>query len=125
MDDFEKTKEEFLRELEELCRRVAKVEGVEENTNARSCENHKREPIKYMRWIIAVWTVIVVGLLARDLAILKQATQKLALREAHAHFQKDEAFRFWSATQADFMYPLTSARLPTLIWHTSLNEKFI
>ena len=92
MDDFEKTKEELLRELEELCRRVAKVEGVEENTNARSCENHKREPIKYMRWIIAVWTVIVVGLLARDLAILKQATQKLSLREAHAHFQKDEAF---------------------------------
>ncbi len=48
MDDFEKTKEEFLRELEELRRCVAKVEGVEENTNARSRENHKRKPIKYM-----------------------------------------------------------------------------
>ncbi len=61
--------------------------------------------------LVAIWTLIIVGLLFRDLSLLNHATENLAKREALAHFQKDEAFRFWSATHGGF-YVVTNERTP-------------
>ncbi|MEA1876517.1 MAG: DUF3365 domain-containing protein [Bacteroidota bacterium] len=69
--------------------------------------------IKYTWWIFAIWTFIMGGLLLRDIVILKQATQNLAIREARAHFQKDEAFRFWSATHGGFYVPVDERTPPS------------
>ena len=69
--------------------------------------------MKYTWWIVVVWTLILGGLLLRDLVILKDATQSLAIREARAHFQKDEAFRFWAATHGGFYVPVDERTPPS------------
>ena len=67
--------------------------------------------IRFTLLLIAIWTVIIGSLLFRDLKLLSQASENLAKREALAHFQKDEAFRFWSAKHGGF-YVVTNERTP-------------
>lgn len=64
-----------------------------------SSRNHL---VKYTLWLIVIWTLLLATLLTVDLKLLNNATQNLALREAEAHYQKDEAFRFWSAIHGGF-----------------------
>jgi len=68
-------------------------------------EPRQRKLMKYTWRIVAIWTLILGGLMARDLFILNKATKNLAIKEARAHFQKDETFRFWSATHGGFYVP--------------------
>lgn len=52
------------------------------------------------------------GLLIYDLISLKRSAQNLAIKEARALFQKDEAFRFWAATHGGFYVPVTERTSP-------------
>lgn len=61
--------------------------------------------------LFIIWTIIILALLYRDLNILDRTTENLAKREALAHFQKDEAFRFWSAVHGGF-YVVANERTP-------------
>ncbi len=75
-------------------------------------EPHQRGLIKYTWWIIAVWTLILLGLLSRDLNTLDQTTQNLVIREARTHLQKDKAFRFWASTHGGFYVPIDKRTPP-------------
>ncbi|MCK5148996.1 response regulator [bacterium] len=88
---------------------MMKYEDIEEKPD--KSEPRRNKLMKYTWCVVAAWTLILVGLLARDLAKLGQATHNLAIREALAHFQKDEAFRFWAATHGGFYVP-TNERTP-------------
>lgn len=74
-------------------------------------EIHRTGLMKHTWWIVAIWTAILLALLARDLSTLSQTTQNLAIREARSHFQKDMAFRFWATTHGGFYVP-TNDRTP-------------
>ncbi|MBT3322390.1 MAG: PAS domain S-box protein [Anaerolineae bacterium] len=76
-------------------------------------ESRQKKFVKYTFWIALAWTLIIAGMLFRDLAMLKQFTQNLAIREARAHFQTDEAFRFWSATHGGFYIPVDERTPPS------------
>ncbi|MCD4803357.1 MAG: PAS domain S-box protein [Anaerolineales bacterium] len=80
-------------------------------TNKR--KDPRRKLPKFTWWIVAIWTAILMGLLIRDLNTIKLASQNLALREARAHFQKDETFRFWSATHGGFYVPIDERTPPS------------
>lgn len=69
--------------------------------------------IRISWWLIAIWTIILSGLLVYDLISLKSSTQNLAIIEARAHFQKDEAFRFWTATHGGFYVPISKRTSPS------------
>ncbi len=65
-------------------------------------------------WIITAWTVIILGLLVRDLLILRETSRNLVIGEARAHFQRDEAFRFWAAKHGGFYVPIDERTPPNL-----------
>lgn len=92
-------------------------------------KTHKSKPyrvglMKYTWWVIMAWTLILVGLLLRDLATIDQSTRNLAIREARANFQKDEAFRFWAATHGGFYVP-TNERTPPNPYLAHIRERDI
>ena len=75
-------------------------------------ESHRRWLLKYTTGIVAVWTLILAGLLARDIALLHQSTRNLAIREAHINLQKNNAFLFWSTIHAGFYVPIDEHNSP-------------
>lgn len=70
------------------------------------------ELMKYTWLIVLIWTLILAVLIARDLYSINQENRNLAIREARAHFQKDETFRFWAATYGGFYVPVTDRTHP-------------
>ncbi len=68
--------------------------------------------MKYTWLIVLIWTLIIALLLVRDLNFINHENQNLAIREARAHFKKDEAFRFWAATHGGFYVPVTERTHP-------------
>lgn len=76
-------------------------------------DTNRRKILIKKTWIILVaWTLILSVLLVRDLNTQNDAVNNLALREATAHFQKDEAFRFWSAIHGGFYVPVSERTPP-------------
>jgi len=69
--------------------------------------------MKYTWIVIIIWILVIGALLVRDLYSVKQATMNLATREARILFQKDEAFRFWSATHGGFYVPVSDRTFPS------------
>jgi len=67
---------------------------------------------KYFWWIVAIWTVLMVLMLVRDIVKLQTLTRNLALKEARTHFQEDETFRMWVSTHGGFYMPIDSVIKP-------------
>jgi len=83
--------------------------GIDVMQDFFKCSDSKK---KYIWWFVVSWIVLLVCLLARDLVRLRKVTRNLAIREAQAHFQKDEAFRFWVATHGGFYVPVDERTRP-------------
>ena len=75
-------------------------------------ELYSKRITKYTWWILTAWTLILLGIFANDLSTLKEATHNLAVKEARAHLQKDEAFRFWATTHGGFYVPANERTPP-------------
>ena len=73
----------------------------------------RKKLMKYTLSFVVIWTIILTILLVRNLALVEKATQSLAIKEAQAHFKKDEAFRFWSATHGGFYVPISERTPPS------------
>ncbi len=56
--------------------------------------------------VIVVWILIVAGSLSWNIYNERQSIQKLAKKEAHSSFKKDEAFRLWIASRGGVYVPL-------------------
>ena len=57
------------------------------------------------------WTLLIIGLFYIDSQTLLNLSQDLAINEARANFQKDQAFRFW-VTNHGGVYVLIDSRTP-------------
>ena len=87
-------------------------------------EVHRRKLMKHTWLIIAAWTLILGGLLAWDLSTLKQASQNLAIGEAHTHLKEYTAFRLWASTHGGFYVP-TDERTPPSPYLAHIPERDI
>ena len=61
--------------------------------------------------LVFAWTVIVVALAVSDALHIDQTVREMAITEAHAHFNKDQAFRFWASSHGGVYVPV-SDRVP-------------
>ena len=74
---------------------------------------HKNKLVKYKWLVFSIWTLLMVALLLNNLAMLKDASQNLAIKEARTHFQKDKVFRYWSAMHGGFYVPIDERTTPS------------
>ncbi|MDH3972822.1 MAG: PAS domain S-box protein [Deltaproteobacteria bacterium] len=63
--------------------------------NADAPENQVK---KYTWFIVIGWTVLFLAFLVWDIDHIRENTRRLAIKEARANFNKDQAFRYWSAS---------------------------
>lgn len=57
-------------------------------------------------WIVRIaWTVIIIVLLAVNIYQIQNSTVDIALNEARANFNKDQALRFWAASHGGVYVP--------------------
>ncbi len=76
--------------------------------NTRELDHLQSESFRVMRYVWAVrivWTVIIVVLLAWNINQAHNITEEMALNEARANFNKDQAFRFWASTHGGVYVP--------------------
>ncbi len=67
---------------------------------------------RYFWGIIVVWTVILAVAFVADWRSTQDATLDLALSEARAHLNRDQAFRLWAATYGGFYVPVSEHTPP-------------
>ncbi len=79
-----------------------KSERVQTSTDSGKLFTDFRTPF----WtILTAWTGIVVVLLILDCLNIQQTQNQMARNEALAHFNKDQAFRFWAASHGGVYVP--------------------
>ncbi len=54
---------------------------------------------------LVIWTVIISASLSWNIFNERQQTRELAIKEARANFNKDQAFRFWAAKHGGVYVP--------------------
>ncbi|MDT8317270.1 MAG: PAS domain-containing protein [bacterium] len=68
------------------------------------------DPLKKMRWyalsVGVCWTILLFGLLSWDIYSTLRFTRELAIKEARANFNKDNAFRYWAASHGGVYVPI-------------------
>ena len=67
---------------------------------------------RYFWGVIVVWTVILAVAVVADWKNTQDATLDLALSEARAHLNRDQAFRLWAATYGGFYVPVSENTPP-------------
>jgi len=62
--------------------------------------------------LVFAWTLIVVGLAMSDALHIDRAVREMAISEARAHFNKDQAFRFWASSHGGVYVPVSDQVTP-------------
>jgi len=62
--------------------------------------------------LVLAWTVIVTALAIRDTFHIDQTVEQMAVAEARAHFNKDQAFRFWASSHGGVYVPVSDQTSP-------------
>jgi len=62
--------------------------------------------------LVFAWTLIVVGLAMSDALHIDRAVREMAILEARAHFNKDQAFRFWASSHGGVYVPVSDQVTP-------------
>ena len=57
--------------------------------------------------LVFAWTVIVAALAVSDALHIDQTVREMAIAEARAHFNKDQAFRFWASSHGGVYVPVS------------------
>jgi len=70
------------------------------------------EIIRYASILAAAWTVILGGSLAVNIYQIRKMTEEIAISDARAHFNKDQAFRFWVASHGGVYVPVDDRTPP-------------
>jgi len=79
---------------------------------------------RYALLLVLMWTVLVVSLLLLSVYHERNLTQDIALREAHIHFNKDQAFRLWATTHGGVYVPIDE-RTPPSPYLSHISERDI
>ncbi|MBA3015090.1 MAG: DUF3365 domain-containing protein [Proteobacteria bacterium] len=77
--------------------------------------SHKNRFFNLMRYtwtLLAVWTLIVTGLLAKEFLDIKDYTTEIALNTARAHLNKDFSFRLWGSRHGGVYIPVAADLQP-------------
>jgi hypothetical protein len=73
----------------------------------------RSERIKlYFRILLVLWTVVVLGLFLKDALHIHRTAEGLAVAEARAYFNKDQAARLWSASHGGVYVPVSHTTQP-------------
>lgn len=64
--------------------------------------------MRYTWTLLAVWTLIVAGLLTKEFIDLKDYSTEIALNTARAHLNKDFSFRLWGSLHGGVYIPVAS-----------------
>jgi PAS domain S-box-containing protein len=67
---------------------------------------------QHFRILLFLWTVVVLGLFINDAVHIQGATEGLAVAEARAYFNKDQAARLWGASHGGVYVPVSHATQP-------------
>lgn len=94
------------------------MKGNKEIEGKREGELFKAEPaLKKMKgyaMLAAVgWTILLSGLLAWDIVSVHRNTEELAINEARANFNKDQAFRYWGGSHGGVYVPVDENTPPS------------
>ena len=87
---------------------------IDYSTYMNNMNNSKKALFPLWRYIVVavlIWTMIIAGSLAWNIVDERQRTRELAIKEARANFNKDQAFRFW-ATKHGGVYVTPDERTP-------------
>jgi len=74
-----------------------------------------KQMINYFWILIAVWTILILCMLCLDFVYLDRAYNERAKAAAMTNFNKDQAFRFWSAKHGGVYVPADSRTPPQSI----------
>ncbi|MCU7905256.1 MAG: DUF3365 domain-containing protein [Candidatus Thiodiazotropha sp. (ex Epidulcina cf. delphinae)] len=73
----------------------------------------RRTRIRHYLWgLVLSWSLLLAGLLSWDFISIQSNTEELALKEARANFNKDQAFRHWAAGHGGVYVPTTESTPP-------------
>lgn len=59
------------------------------------------------------WVLVVTALAMLDLYQVRQTSREMAIKEARAHFNKDQAFRLWASSHGGIYVPVTERTSPS------------
>jgi signal transduction histidine kinase len=80
--------------------------------DARNSETRYTELKRYVWALVAAWTVFVAILMVLEANHVRQVTHDLAINEARAHFERDQAFRFWATAHGGLYVPIDDRTPP-------------
>lgn len=94
------------------------MKGKKETEEKKECALFKAEPalkkMKSYAILAAVgWTILLSGLLAWDIVSVHRNTEELAINEARANFNKDQAFRYWGGSHGGVYVPVDENTPPS------------
>ncbi|RLC69994.1 MAG: ATPase, partial [Chloroflexi bacterium] len=61
--------------------------------------------MRYIWLLVIAWTLIIAGLVVWNLFQTRQVTQQIAIVQARANFNKDQALRFWATSHGGVYVP--------------------
>ena len=68
--------------------------------------------MRYTWTLLVVWTLILAGLMVKELIDIKHYTNEIALNTARAHLNKDTSFRLWGALHGGVYVPVMADTPP-------------
>ncbi|MCB2182506.1 MAG: PAS domain-containing protein [Desulfobulbaceae bacterium] len=67
----------------------------------------------YTLFLFVFWTSLIAVLISLNITRLKTVTQDIAIAQARAHFNKDQAFRYWAASHGGVYVPIDDSTPPS------------
>lgn len=94
------------------------MKGKKETEEKKEGALFKAEPALkkmkgYAMFAAVGWTILLSGLLAWDIVSVHRNTEELAINEARANFNKDQAFRYWGGSHGGVYVPVDENTPPS------------
>ncbi|MCU7934442.1 MAG: DUF3365 domain-containing protein [Candidatus Thiodiazotropha sp. (ex Dulcina madagascariensis)] len=81
-------------------------------TELPDSRKHRAKAKRYLWSLVFSWSLLLVALLSWDFISIQSNMEALALKEARANFNKDQAFRHWAAGHGGIYVPATESTPP-------------
>jgi signal transduction histidine kinase/ActR/RegA family two-component response regulator len=101
-----------------------RIQDVQDTISPKDAKVLSTRLTTYFWALIVVWTILMIGLLSLDFLQIEQVQEEMAITEARANFNKDQAFRFWSSKHGGVYVPINS-RTPENPFLSHVSERDI
>ena len=82
-------------------------------SNTPTTRTTAAEMMRYIWLLVIAWTLIIAGLVVWNLFQTRQVTQQIAIVQARANFNKDQALRFWATSHGGVYVPTDDHTSPS------------